>query len=48
MAEKMKQLYGDRAREVKIEILYEKEAWDYVMSIEEAHKKAAKSKVTFP
>jgi len=48
IAKRMKRIYGSRTKEVKIELLHEKEVRDYVMSIEEAHKKAAKSKLTFP
>lgn len=48
IAKKMERVYGSSAKRVKIELLHEKEVKDYVMSIEEAHKKAAKSKITFP
>ena len=48
IAKKMERTFGSSAKKVKIELLHEKEARDYVMSIEEAHKKAAKSKTTFP
>ncbi|MFX1555030.1 MAG: hypothetical protein ACFFBV_13980 [Promethearchaeota archaeon] len=48
IAKRMKRIYGDKTKEVKITLLHEKEVRDYVMSIEEAHKKAAKSKLTFP
>lgn len=43
----LKQKYGNRAKEVKIEMLYEEEVKNYVMKIEEAHKKAAESKLRF-
>lgn len=48
IAKKMERVYGNRTKRVTIELLHEKEVKDYVMSIEEAHKKAAKSKLTFP
>jgi hypothetical protein len=48
IAKKLVAVYGSNAKKVKIKMLHEKEVWDYVMSIEEAHKKAAKSKITFP
>jgi hypothetical protein len=48
IAKKMERVYGSSAKKIKIELLHEKEVRDYVMSIEAAHKKAAKSKLTFP
>ena len=36
------------ARIVKIDMLYEKEVREYMMKIEEAHKRAANSTLTFP
>ena len=48
IAKEMKKIYGSRAREVKIDMRHEEEVRKYVMKIEEAHKKAAESKLTFP
>lgn len=43
----MLKLYPDKCRIITIPMLYEKEVIEYVMEIEEAHKKAARSKLTF-
>ncbi|MBF8303955.1 MAG: hypothetical protein HW399_330 [Dehalococcoidia bacterium] len=47
IAKEMKHKYGNRAKKVRIEMLYEEEVKNYVMKIEEAHKKAAESKLHF-
>lgn len=48
IAKEMKRVYGSRAEEVKIEMRHEKEVKKYVMKIEEAHRRAADSELTFP
>ena len=48
IAKEMKRAYGKSARVVKIEMRHEDEVKKYVMSIEEAHKKAAESELSFP
>lgn len=46
-AKKLKKLFGDEVKEVKIDLLYQEEVNKYIMEIEEAHKKAAHSKLMF-
>lgn len=47
IAKEMKRIYGSSAKEVKIKMLHEEEVNNYVTKIEEAHIKAAKSKLCF-
>ena len=46
IAEKIERACG--GARVRIKLLYVKEVRGYLMRIEEAHKRAAKSKLTFP
>ena len=48
IARAMKKIYGSSTKVVKIDMRHEEEVRKYVMKIEEAHKKAAESKLTFP
>jgi len=48
IAKEMKRIYGTSTKVVKIDMHHEEEVRKYVMKIEEAHKKAAESKLTFP
>jgi len=48
IAKEMKKIYGSNAKVVKIDMRHENEVRKYVTKIEEAHKKAAQSKLTFP
>ena len=48
IAEEMKRVFGDQAKVVHIDMLYEDEIQAYVMAIEEAHEKAANSELSFP
>ena len=48
IAKEMKRIYGSRTEVVRIDMRHEEEVRKYVMKIEEAHKKAAESKLTFP
>lgn len=47
IARKMKRIYGSSAKVVKINIRHAGEVRAYVKKIEEAHKKAAKSELSF-
>ena len=47
MARELQKLFLHRCEIVSIELLYEREVRKYVMKIEEAHKKASKSKLVF-
>jgi hypothetical protein len=47
IAKEIKRLYGDQAKMVQVELHHEEAVRTYVMKIEEAHKKAAKSKLRF-
>ncbi len=47
IAKEMRKIYGSSTRVVQIDMRHEEEVRKYVMKIEEAHKKAAKSKLTF-
>jgi len=48
LAKEFKRIFGDKGKEIRIKLLYQKEVNRYVGEIEEAHKKAAKSRLTFP
>lgn len=48
IAKEMKRIYGNKTKVVKIDMCHEEEVKKYVMKIEEAHKKAAESELTFP
>ena len=48
IAKEMKRLYGSDTKVVTIEMRHKKAVKDYVMKIEEAHKRAAKSTLRFP
>ena len=47
LAQKIKRKYGNNAKSVAVKTRYEREINDYVMSIEDAHKNAANSKLKF-
>lgn len=47
IAREMQKIYGKKAKVVKIEMRHEDEVKNYVMKIEDAHRKAAKSKLLF-
>lgn len=47
IAKAMEQVYGKNTKVMKIEMQHEDEIKKYVMEIEEAHKKAACSKLAF-
>lgn len=47
IAKEMKRAYGSSAKVVQIEMHHEEAVKNYVMKIEEAHKKAANSKLRF-
>ena len=48
IAQEMQRVYGNKSSLVKIRMRHEKEVKKYVMKIEEAHVKAANSKLAFP
>jgi hypothetical protein len=48
IAQEMERIYGSDTKRVKIKMRHEDEVKKYVMKIEDAHKKAAKSKLAFP
>ena len=48
IAKEMKSIFGSRAKVEKISMRNKGEIKKYVMKIEEAHKKAAESKLKFP
>ena len=48
IAREMKKVYGSNTKVVRIKMRHEEEVKKYVMKIEEAHNKAAKSKLAFP
>lgn len=47
IAKEMKRIYGNRAKMIKVQMRHEDAVKNYVMKIEEAHKRAAKSKLIF-
>jgi mannose/fructose-specific phosphotransferase system component IIA len=47
IAKEMERIYGKNTKVVKIEMFHEEDVKKYVMKIEEAHKKAAESKLLF-
>ena len=47
LARGMEEVLGP-GKVIKVKMLYEKEVRKYIMKIEKAHKKAAKSKLRFP
>jgi hypothetical protein len=47
IAKAMERVYGNSTKVVKIEMQHAEEVKKYVMEIEEAHKKAANSKLAF-
>lgn len=47
IARELQRKYGETTRIVKIQMRHERTVRKYIMGIEEAHKKAAKSKITF-
>jgi hypothetical protein len=47
IAQEMQRIYGTSTKVVRIKMRHEEEVRNYVMKIEEAHKKAAKSKLNF-
>ncbi len=48
IARKVARAYGTETRKVRIQLLHEQEVREYLKRIKAAHKKAAKSKLTFP
>ncbi|MBC8274232.1 MAG: hypothetical protein H8E40_04605 [Chloroflexi bacterium] len=48
IAREMKRTYGNSTKVVTIEMRHKEAVVNYVMKIEEAHKKAADSKLRFP
>ena len=48
IAREMKRIYGSDAKVVKIALRHKRVVRNYVMKIEEAHQKAADSKLRFP
>ena len=48
IAQEMQRVYGNKSSLVKITMRHEEEVKKYVMKIEEAHDKAANSKLSFP
>lgn len=48
IAEEMQRIYGSSTKVINIKIRHEEEVKKYVMGIEDAHKKAATSKLAFP
>jgi len=48
MARKIRKLYPNDCKIVKIKMLYGREVGKYIREIEEAHNKTAKSKLHFP
>ena len=47
IAKEMERVYGNSAEVIKIKMRHEKEINGYVKKFEEAHKKTAKSKLSF-
>jgi len=47
IAREMAKLFGDRAKTVPVEIKFAEQAGAFVRKIENAHRKAAKSKLVF-
>jgi len=47
IAEKLKDIAGERVEIFEIELLYEEEVAEYIKGIEDAHNKSAKSKLVF-
>jgi len=48
IAKELQRKYGGTTKVVRIPIHHERTVRNYIMGIEHAHKKAAKSKVSFP
>jgi hypothetical protein len=47
IARELQRKYGEKTEVVKIQMLHEGAVRKYIMGIEDAHKKAAKSKIVF-
>lgn len=47
IAKEVERVYGGSTKVVKVKMQHEQDVKKYVMEIEEAHKKAAKSKLAF-